>query len=86
MPRKVSPAAEPAAHDVKLTGEASLTQLAPEPGDVRAALLQPLIKVVCVGIDDAGASTPLRFGEGFGSEELAHGAVIEVQLPGNRNM
>lgn len=74
-------AAKPAAHNVELTWEASFAQFAPQLRDVAAALLEPLIEVVGIRIDDAGPRTPLRFREGIRSEELAYGAVIEIQLP-----
>ena len=73
-------AAKPAAHNVELTWEASFAQFAPQLRDVAAALLEPLIEVVGIRIDDAGPRTPLRFREGIRSEELAYGAVIEIQL------
>ena len=74
-------AAKPAAHNVELTWEASFAQFAPQLRDVAAALLEPSIEVVGIRIDDAGPRTPLRFREGIRSEELAYGAVIEIQLP-----
>jgi hypothetical protein len=79
-------AAKPAAHDVELTWEASFAQFAPQLRDVAAALLEPLIEVVGIRIDDAGPRTPLRFREGIRSEELAYGAVIEIQLPADCGM
>jgi hypothetical protein len=71
-------AAKPAAHDVGLTGEALLAQFAPQLRNVRKALLPPLIDIARIRIDDAGARTPLRFGEGLSPEELAHSSVIEI--------
>jgi hypothetical protein len=62
-----TPAAEPTSHDVELTCKALFSQFSPQLRDVPAALLQSLIKVVGVGINDAGTWAPLGFGEDIGS-------------------